>query len=78
MKKPPAFIKQSGLADATGYVNVHPNTMQHVKYNNIWSLGDCSSLPTSKTGAAIMAETPILVKNVVRTWLQGLEPLPEY
>lgn len=77
-QKPPSFIKDSGLGDAAGYVNVHPNTLQHVQHKNIWSLGDSSSLPTSKTAAAIMAQTPILVKNLVRTWVQGLPPVEEY
>ncbi|CAD8187438.1 unnamed protein product [Paramecium octaurelia] len=75
---PAQFIAASGLGDAAGFCNVHPNTLQHVKYKNIWSLGDCSSLPTSKTAAAVMAQTPILVKNLIRTWKQGQEPIPEY
>lgn len=49
----PTFIRESGLNDSAGYVDVDKHTLQHKKYNNIWSLGDCSSLPTSKTAAAI-------------------------
>lgn len=52
---PPAFIAQSGLGDATGYVDVDKNTLRHKKYSNIWSMGDSSNLPTSKTAAAVMA-----------------------
>ncbi|CAK59605.1 unnamed protein product (macronuclear) [Paramecium tetraurelia] len=77
-QKPAAFIAESGLGDSDGFVNVHPNTLQHVRYANVWALGDCSSLPTSKTAAAVMAQTPILIKNLVRTWKMKLPPLPEY
>ncbi|KAF7304849.1 Pyr-redox-2 domain-containing protein [Mycena kentingensis (nom. inval.)] len=60
------FIKQSPIADAAGWVDVNPGTLRHNKpeFGNIWALGDCSSLPTSKTAAAIIAQTPVLVENL--------------
>ena len=42
------WIKKSPLADAAGWVDVNQGTLQHKKYENIFSLGDASSLPTSK------------------------------
>ncbi len=45
---PLEFIKRSKLADAAGWVDVSPSTLQHTKFDNIFALGDCSSLPTSK------------------------------
>ncbi len=57
-------FKGSPIADAAGWIPVHKGTMQHVKYNNIFALGDCSSLPTSKTAAAITAQAPILTENL--------------
>lgn len=65
--KPHSFLASSPLANATGYVDVHDNTTQHKKYPNIWSAGDASSLPTSKTVAAITAQAPVLVSNLLRT-----------
>lgn len=64
---PPDFIKRSPLADAAGWVDVHKHTLQHVRFPNVFSLGDASSLPTSKTGAAIRKEAPVLVENLVAT-----------
>ncbi len=61
----PDFIKKSPLANAAGWVDVNANTLQHNKYKNIFSLGDNSSLPTSKTGAAIRKQAPILVANLL-------------
>uniref|UniRef100_A0A0W0F900 Sulfide:quinone oxidoreductase, mitochondrial n=1 Tax=Moniliophthora roreri TaxID=221103 RepID=A0A0W0F900_MONRR len=60
------FIKNSPIVDSAGWVQVDQTTMQHVKpeYSNIFALGDCSSLPTSKTAAAITSQAPILTENL--------------
>jgi sulfide:quinone oxidoreductase len=60
----PDFVKQSPIANGAGWVDVDKYTLQHIKYPNIFSLGDASSLPTSRTGAAIRKQAPILVKNL--------------
>jgi len=61
----PDFIKNSSLANSAGWVDVNVNTLQHNKYPNIFSLGDCSGLPTSKTGAAVRKQAPVLVANLL-------------
>lgn len=61
----PDFIKKGPLANAAGWVDVHKHTLQHVKYPDVWSLGDASSLPTSRTGAAIRKQAPVLVANLL-------------
>ncbi|QEC67458.1 NAD(P)/FAD-dependent oxidoreductase [Panacibacter ginsenosidivorans] len=61
----PDFIKNSPLANAAGWVDVDKNTLQHMRYENIFSLGDASSLPTSKTGAAIRKQAPVVVSNLL-------------
>lgn len=61
----PKFIKQSALADEAGWVGVDKHTLQHTKFPNVFSLGDCSSLPCSKTGAAVRKQAPVLVQNVI-------------
>lgn len=59
------FIKNSPLADsATGFVDVDAGTTRHKRYNNVWSIGDSSSLPTSKTAAAITSQTPVMIANL--------------
>ena len=62
----PDFIKNSPLASEEGWVDVNKGTMQHVKYANIFSLGDVSNLPTSKTGAAIRKQAPVVVENILK------------
>lgn len=61
----PDFISQSLLANEAGWVDVDKYSTQHNKYPNVFSLGDCSSLPTSRTGAAIRKQAPVTVKNLV-------------
>lgn len=73
----PDFIKQSPLANAAGWVDVSKQTLQHVRYPNIFSLGDASSLPTSKTAAAVRAELPVLTANLLSV-MKGGEPVAEY
>ncbi len=64
---PPDVVKASPLADEAGWVNVDKHTLQHPNFPNVFSLGDASSLPTSKTGAAIRKEAPVLVNNLLAT-----------
>ena len=69
----PDFIRNSPLAAETGWVSVDPKTTQHTRYANIFSLGDVSNLPTSKTGAAIRKQVPVTVANIIKLMeVQGL------
>lgn len=61
----PSFIKESPLANAEGWVDVDKHTLQHTKFRNVFSLGDCSSLPCSKTGAAVRKQAPALAENMI-------------
>lgn len=61
----PKFIASSTLADDNGWVDVDMYTLQHKKYANVFGIGDCANLPTSKTGAAIRKQAPVVAENVV-------------
>jgi len=63
---PPDFVKNSPLANDAGWIDVNIETLQHVRYPNIFGLGDAAGLPTAKTGAAIRKQTPIVVANILR------------
>lgn len=62
---PPDFVKNSPLAGEGGWADVGKHTTQHTKFENVFALGDCSSLPTSKTGAAIRKQAPATVANIL-------------
>ncbi|HEX5653596.1 MAG TPA: FAD/NAD(P)-binding oxidoreductase [Chitinophagaceae bacterium] len=61
----PDFVANSPLANSAGWVDVDKYSLQHNKYPNVFSLGDAASLPTSRTGAAIRKQAPVLVKNLL-------------
>lgn len=71
---PPKVLLGSEVANDAGWVEVDEHTLQHCRFANIWSSGDCSSLPVSKTGAAIRKQVPVLVDNLMAR-KQG-RPLP--
>ena len=75
----PDWIKKSPLATAepTGYVDVDKYTHQHVRWPNVFSLGDAGSTPNSKTGAAIRKQAPVLTKNLLAV-MNGKDPSAEY
>lgn len=75
----PDWIKSSPLStgDAGGYVEINKHTMQHVRYPNVFSLGDAGSSPNSKTGAAIRKQAPVVVENIDSV-LKGRPPAASY
>ena len=63
----PDWVKGTKLADPAspfGYVQVDQYTLQSPTWPNIFSLGDAANLPTSKTGAAVRKQAPVLVANL--------------
>ena len=74
---PPSVTAKSPLADAAGWVEVDKFTTRHTRFPNVFSLGDASSLPTSRTGAAVRAEAPVLVANLLAA-MQGRELTARY
>lgn len=67
----PDFVKKSPLADAEGWVDVDPWTLQHRRYPNVFALGDASNLPTPRTGAGIRKQAPVLVAHLLAALRRG-------
>jgi sulfide:quinone oxidoreductase len=59
-------IKNSPLADQNGWLDVNKHTMQHNSYGNIFGIGDCTNVPTSKTAAACAAESVAIKRNLFK------------
>jgi sulfide:quinone oxidoreductase len=75
----PDVVATSPLAVAGpgGWVEVDKFTTQHVRHPNVFSLGDVSSLPNSKTAAAVRGQAPVLVANLL-AHLDGQPLLARY
>ena len=63
----PEFIKRSPLANAAGWVEVDPTTLQHARYGNVFSLGDAAGTTNAKTAAAVRLQAPVVVRNLLAT-----------
>ena len=47
------FLQDSPISNEAGFVEVDKDYLQSTKYENVFALGDCSSLPSPKTAAAV-------------------------
>ncbi|KAI5100472.1 sulfide:quinone oxidoreductase, mitochondrial [Silurus meridionalis] len=63
---PPAVLKGSTLEDEGGWLDVNKDTLQHKTYSNVFGIGDCTNLPTSKTAAAIAAQSSVLDRTITK------------
>jgi sulfide:quinone oxidoreductase len=68
-------VRASPLANAAGWIEVDPANLRHVRYPNIFALGDAASTPNSKTAAAVRIQAPIVVANLLAA-MKG-EPPPK-
>ncbi|CAH8585003.1 unnamed protein product [Schistosoma intercalatum] len=63
---------------ASDYVDVNVKTLRHNHYDNIFALGDCAALPTSKTAAAVAGQVGTLEKNICDIINGGQGNVSEY
>lgn len=70
----PDFIHQSPLADAAGWCEVNLHTLQHVRYPEVFGLGDICSTSNAKTAAAVRKQIVVVAENLLA--LRKQLPLP--
>ena len=63
--KAPDEIGKSPIGSQKGWVPVNKETLQHVKFKNIFALGDIAAVPMGKTGGSVRKQYKVLVDNVV-------------
>jgi sulfide:quinone oxidoreductase len=61
----PDFIKKSPLANAAGWIDVNPKSLQHNQYSNIFGLGDAAATTNAKTAAAVRKQVPVVIDNIL-------------
>jgi sulfide:quinone oxidoreductase len=67
----PDFIRTSPLAGSGGWLEVDPVTLRHVRYTNIFGLGDATDTPNAKTAAAVRQQAPVVAENVLACLEEG-------
>lgn len=70
----PDFIRQSPLADAAGWCEVNPHSLQHLRYPDIFGLGDVCGTTNAKTAAAVRKQIVVVAENLLA--LRKQAPLP--
>ncbi len=70
----PDFIAQSPLADAGGWCEVDPHSLQHPRYPDVFALGDICGTSNAKTAAAVRKQVVVVAQNLLAARKQ--QPLP--
>lgn len=61
----PGFIRESGLSDSAGWMDVDPATLRHKAYPNVFGLGDVTNTSNAKTAAAVRKQAPVVAHNLL-------------
>ena len=70
-------IATSPLGSPKGWVPVDKETLQHMKYKNVFALGDIAAVPMGKTGGSARKQYAVLVENLIAT-MEGKEMTAKY
>jgi sulfide:quinone oxidoreductase len=70
-------IGRSGMGDELNFVPTDKNTLQSMKWENVWVIGDAANVPTSKAGSVAHFMLDVLVENML-LHMQGKPPLPRF
>jgi len=63
--KAPDVVAQSKVGSSKGWVPVKKETLQHVKFKNVFCLGDVVAVPMGKTGGSARKQYKVVVNNVI-------------
>ncbi|NWF66965.1 MAG: NAD(P)/FAD-dependent oxidoreductase [Campylobacterales bacterium] len=81
--KAPEVVKNSdfsfkkGSAAGFGAVEVDKHTLQHLRYKEVFGIGDVIGVPVGKTGGSVRKQAPVLVENLIAV-MEGKEPKAQY
>ncbi len=79
----PAVVKasplawQKGSAAAGGWVEVHPQTLRHPRFPNVFCLGDVAGIALGKTGGTIRKQYGVVTENLISV-MEGKEPTAKF
>ena len=81
-QRAPEVIRQSGLSWADkwtdqGWVECDMASMRHLRYDDIWALGDIAGVPKGKTAASVKWQVPVVEDGILAA-IEGREPTETY
>lgn len=68
---------QEGGWASDGWVEVDKHNLRHVRYDNIFAVGDIAGVPKGKTAASVKWQVPVAVDHLVAT-IEGKESSSRY
>ncbi len=75
--KAPDEVGKSPIGSSKGWVPVTKETLQHVKFKNVFALGDIAAVPMGKTGGSARKQYKVVVDNLIAV-ANGKEPTSQY
>ena len=81
-QRAPEVIRQSGLSWADkwtdqGWVECDMASLQHLRYDTIWALGDVAGVPKGKTAASVKWQVPVVEDGLIAA-IEGREATEMY
>ncbi len=81
-QRAPEFVRESGLAWADkwtdqGWVECDMQTLRHLRYPEIFALGDVAGVPKGKTAASVKWQVPVVEDHLVAA-IEGREGTKTY
>ncbi|WP_028913798.1 NAD(P)/FAD-dependent oxidoreductase [Pseudorhodobacter ferrugineus] len=81
-QRAPEVIRQSGLSWADkwtdqGWVECDKASLRHLRYPDIWALGDVAGVPKGKTAASVKWQVPVVEDGLIAA-MTGTEPVLTY
>ncbi|OAN82426.1 pyridine nucleotide-disulfide oxidoreductase [Jannaschia sp. EhC01] len=81
-QRAPEFVRQSGLSWADrwtdqGWVECDMQTLRHLRYPEIFALGDVAGVPKGKTAASVKWQVPVVEDHLVAA-IEGREGTATY
>ncbi|CUH83842.1 FAD-dependent oxidoreductase [Thalassovita mediterranea] len=81
-QRAPDVIRQSGLSwpdkwTNQGWVECDKGTLQHLRYDTIWALGDVAGVPKGKTAASVKWQVPVVEDGLISA-ISGRAPTEIY
>jgi len=70
-------IANSPVGSGKGWVPVNKETLQHVKFPNVFALGDIAAVPMGKTGGSGRKQYKVVVENLISV-MEGKELTAKY
>lgn len=56
---------QQGNWAAEGWMEVDPGTLRHVRYPNVFGVGDIAGVPKGKTAASVKWQVPVAIEHLI-------------